>query len=909
VPTAAATKPPLRLALSPRGRLLLEPAPECAPDAIAGALALRVAAAFARSQGDGLLQLGAREVGTTLPPPFAFWRELGSKLLVRLCRHPDLETLRERVAIAPPTAELQELAARVPPLDGAENVTADLLAAHWALLLAAFAVEVAAARGPVAELLRTFDPLWQLVGRVHFHLAERKDDARRPFAFLATYTTGVGSSTQLQHRPLGRAVAESASARDKEALLALLQPVHRAAERSPLVRGLLGSGAIFHPQAWTPDEAHAFLRELPLCEQAGVVVRVPDWWHRQAPPRPQVRVTVGRKAPPVLGLEAMLDFAVDVAIDGEPLTAAERQQLLAAGSGLVRLRGRWVEVDGDRLQQALDHWQRVRKAAGADGVSFLAGMRMLAGTEILGDTATDADTVAWTSVRAGDWLAATLQRLREPRPAAARSASLPARALRATLRPYQQRGVEWLRLLCHLGLGACLADDMGLGKTVQVLALLLALRHEGPGRPSLLVLPASLLANWQAEIERFAPSLVTWTAHPSAQPAAELRARRGAEFADTDLVLTTYGTLLRLPWLVQTDWRLVVLDEAQAIKNPGAKQTRAVKSLRAAARIVLTGTPVENRLGDLWSLFDFLNPGLLGSPAAFGRFEKAMAQKEPPDYGPLRRLVAPYVLRRLKSDRAILQDLPDKTELKAFCGLSRLQAKLYQEAVDALAAQVAGAEGIQRRGVVLASLLRMKQICNHPSQWLGDGAFAPDDSGKFARVLELAEVIASRREKALVFTQFREMVEPLAAHLARAFGRPGVTLHGGTPLAERKRRIAAFQDDDAVPFFVLSVKAGGTGLNLTAASHVLHFDRWWNPAVEDQATDRAYRIGQHRNVLVHKFVCRGTVEQRIDELIEQKRGVAGEVLGGDGGKLVTEMDDKELLRFVSLDLRSAVDDG
>jgi superfamily II DNA or RNA helicase len=904
VSTSSTTEPPLRLALTPRGRLLLEPTVDDASDTIAGALAQRVEAAFRRGQGEGLLQLGAREVGTALPPAFGFWRELGGKLMVRLCSHPDLEALRERVAVAAPMAELQELAARVPPFDGSEHVDAELLAAHWDLLLAAFGAEVAMATGAVAELLQTFAPQWQLVGRVHFHLAERKDDVQRPFAFLATYTTGVGAATRLQHRPLGRAIAESATARDKDALLALLQPVHRAAEQSPLVRGWLETGTIFQPQTWTPDEAHAFLRAVPSLERAGIVVRVPDWWHRQAPPRPQVRVTVGKGPPPVLGLAAMLDFAVEVAIDGEPLTAAERRELLAAGSGLVRLRGRWVEVDGDRLQQALDHWQRVRKAAGTDGVSFLAGMRMLAGSTLDGDGADDAMAAAWTEVRPGDWLGAVLQRLREPRPA-----TPPAGALRATLRPYQATGVAWLQLLCHLGLGACLADDMGLGKTVQVLALLLGLRHEGPGRPSLLVLPASLLANWQAEIERFAPSLSTWIAHPSAQPADTLRRPSTAEIAQKDLVLTTYGTLLRLPWLQQMEWRLLVLDEAQAIKNPGAKQTRAVKSVRAAARVALTGTPIENRLGDLWSLFDFLNPGLLGSPAAFGRFEKTLAKRQPPDYGPLRRLVAPYVLRRLKSDRTILQDLPDKTELQAFCGLSRLQAQLYQEAVGDLGRQVASAEGIQRRGVVLASLLRLKQICNHPSQWLGDGTYAPEDSGKFARLRELAEAIASRREKALVFTQFREMVAPLAAFLAQSFGRPGATLHGGTPLGERKRRVAAFQDDDAVPFFVLSVKAGGTGLNLTAASHVLHFDRWWNPAVEDQATDRAYRIGQHRNVLVHKFVCRGTVEQRIDELIEQKRGVAGEILGGDGGRLVTEMNDDELMRFVALDLRRAVADG
>jgi non-specific serine/threonine protein kinase len=398
--------------------------------------------------------------------------------------------------------------------------------------------------------------------------------------------------------------------------------------------------------------------------------------------------------------------------------------------------------------------------------------------------------------------------------------------------------------------------------------------------------------------------LTTLIAHPSAMPAREL-----ADLPDlegTDLVITTYGTLARTEALRVRQWSLVVLDEAQAIKNPGARQTQAVKALRAQARIALTGTPVENRLGDLWSLYDFLDPGLLGSAREFSAFAKRLAERRDESYAPLRRLIQPYLLRRLKTDRAIVADLPDKTEVKAFCLLSGRQAGLYQKTVDELERAVAGkAQGIERRGLVLAYLMRLKQICNHPAHWLGEGAWDEAGSGKLARLREIVEPVAARQEKLLVFTQFREATEPLAAFLADCFGRSGLVLHGSTPVRARGGLVKRFQDDPAVPFFVLSVKAGGTGLNLTAASHVVHFDRWWNPAVEDQATDRAYRIGQHRNVLVHKLVCRGTVEERIDRLIEDKQALARGVLTGGAETLLTELSDAELMAMVALDLRRA----
>jgi non-specific serine/threonine protein kinase len=386
--------------------------------------------------------------------------------------------------------------------------------------------------------------------------------------------------------------------------------------------------------------------------------------------------------------------------------------------------------------------------------------------------------------------------------------------------------------------------------------------------------------------------------------------------------------LPRLDWLRARDWPLVILDEAQAIKNPGARQTRAVKELRARHRIVLTGTPVENSLGDLWSIFDFLNPGLLGTATAFTRHAKKLARQAsetPADvnpgtvFAPLRQLVRPYILRRLKSDRTIIADLPDKTEMRALCSLTKKQTILYAETIadmtsrlDALknanAAAADTADPMQRRGLVLAMLLRLKQLCNHPAQLTGAGNYAPEESGKFQRLAELATEIASRQEKMLLFTQFREMTGPLLHFLTSIFGRPGLVLHGSTNIKERRALVARFQQEDGPPFFVLSLKAGGTGLTLTEASHVVHFDRWWNPAVENQATDRAYRIGQKKNVLVHKFVCRGTLEEKIDALITAKQALAAGILEGGGELSLTEMRDDELLQFVALDLRAAMAD-
>ena len=896
--------------VTPSGTLII--AGEDGPDGLDPAARARLLAALGRGVGHAVLQLGLAHVDSTLSPSLALVRDLGKRFAIRLCAEPDLEDKRERAAPAASDTELAPLREALPPMLGAEYVTDDVLRSWWDAAAGALGEELRAWQGTVQELLRSYGAAWNVVGKVCFHLAENPTDPESPFAFLATYATRATSKGKLVHAPLSRALAESSARADTASLLSLLVPVQRAAEHSTLVRELLDAGDLYHPLAWSPAEAYRFLREIPALEAAGLVVRVPDWWRARRPPRPEVQVTVGSKAPGAgtLGGDALLDFSVEVTLEGEPLSAAELRGLLAGQEGLALVRGKWVELDRDRLHDVLEHWQRVQRDAGPDGLSFLAGMRLLADAPIGERDAPGERAATWTRVEAGPWLAQTLSGLR------GRTGLAPAELgglLHASLRPYQLAGVRWLWLAAQLRLGVCLADDMGLGKTIQVLALMLLEQREAreagatSRAPHLLIVPASLLGNWQAEAARFAPSLRLLVAHPSAMPAKELSALPEASLAELDVVLTTYGTATRTKWIAERDWSLLVLDEAQAIKNPGTRQTRAVKALRARSRIALTGTPVENRLGDLWSLFDFLEPGLLGSAKQFGAFVKQLAARPSEPYAPLRRLVQPYLLRRLKTDKQVVSDLPDKTELKTFCGLSRPQAALYQRAVQELTAELRGTgEGIKRRGVVLAYLTRFKQICNHPAHWLRDGAWDEAGSGKLQRLRELAEDIAARQEKLLVFSQFRETTEPLAEFLAEVFGRPGLVLHGDTPIKQRAALVERFQSDEQVPFFVLSLKAGGTGLTLTAASHVVHFDRWWNPAVENQATDRAFRIGQRRNVLVHKLICRGTIEEKIDALIEGKKDMAEGVMGSGGAEtLLTELNDEQLLALVALDLTRA----
>jgi superfamily II DNA or RNA helicase len=835
----------------------------------------KLRAAFEDGVGAGLLHLAGPMLHAEVSRSLAFGRAIAKAYYEAVCRAGALVE-------APASGTTSSLLLAIPPITGAEYASPHTIADAWAQMHAVAREEA----DDIAAWLASKNEAWHGIGRVYFHLAENPRDPEFPFAFVGTYVDGLTATGEPLHRTLAHALRVFAE--DREALLRLLRPLDAASGSSAFVHDLVESGAVYRAVRWTPQDAFAFLEQIPACEAAGVLVRVPNWW-RTSSRRVKVSARVGHKRPAGLGTDALLDFDVSLVFEGERLRAGELRTLLEGAPGLRLLRGKWVAVDPDQLRDALQRFEQVQSQ---DGLSFAEGMRLLAGID-----AGEGEEREWQEVTAGKWLATALERLRNP---GARDRVDAGRRLRGSLRPYQTEGVAWLRHLWQLRLGGCLADDMGLGKTIQVLALLLALPK---GTTHLLVVPTSLVANWQAEAQKFAPDLRLVIAHRSAAPDV---AALESEAAQADAVVTTYGTLLRTAWLRERAWGLVVLDEAQAIKNPGARQTRTVKALRSTSRLALTGTPVENRLDDLWSLFDFLAPGLLGAPKDFGAVVRRLDRKGE-GFSPIRTLVAPYILRRLKTDPAIVPDLPDKTEVEAYCGLSKLQVALYEQSVQSLANELRASDGIKRRGVVLSYLQRFKQICNHPSQWTRDGAWDEEGSGKFVRLRSLCEPMVQRQERALVFTQFREMTKPLAAFLEQVFGEPGFRLDGSTPVKRRRELVDAFAEEDGPPFFVISLKAGGTGLNLTAASQVIHFDRWWNPAVENQATDRAYRIGQHRNVLVHKLVCRGTLEEKIDAMLRDKQALADEILAADGAARLTEMSDDELMRTVQLDLRRAVD--
>lgn len=912
------------IALSPQGTVhLLPDASDRFPDIIRKA--------FIRGDIVGLLHLGLSPTSDELPPDVSYWRDFSRLFFFHLCRLPDLTNpdLAVTIQVPVPQDELTQFAATPPPMMGAEYLNADVLTQIWERLQTAFQKELSNfllsfpvnTENAVQAFFESHGSVWNLIGRVCFHLAENKNNPVAPFAFLATYTHKLSMQGKAQHIPLGKALEEYAGAKNKVQLLQLLTPVQKAASQSEFIKSLVDSGEVYHPLAWTPQEAHQFLKNIPVLESSGVVVRIPDWWKPKQPSRPQVSVTIGNKGLSAVGANALLDFSVAVTLDGEKLGEEELRQILAGTDGLVLLRGKWTEVNKDKLKEALKHWKSVARHA-EDGLSFIEGMRLLSGAAIGGgDGELFSQSAAdWSQVVAGEVLAKQLTELKDPQGKIKSNMDL-GTELKTMLRPYQEIGVRWLWFLNRLGLGACLADDMGLGKTVQVIALFLLLKKEkmkasqGKSQPNLLVVPASLIGNWKSEIKKFAPNLKHFIAHPSAIGTDGMKSRdienpQQKILQDTDIVITTYGFLGRLTWLKETSWNVMVIDEAQAIKNPATKQTRAVKDLKSRHRLALTGTPVENHLSDLWSIYDFLCPGLLGSAKDFEKFIKACEKSDSTQpYGALRDLVRPYLLRRLKTDKRIIADLPDKTELSVYCPLTKTQAALYQQSVDMLARQLDEVDGIQRRGIILASLMRFKQICNHPSQWFSDGKYAPQDSGKFNRLREICEEIAAKQEKLLVFTQFREITEPLSHFLAGIFGRTGLVLHGETAVKKRGDMVKTFQEEQGPPFFVLSLKAGGTGLNLTAASHVIHFDRWWNPAVENQATDRAFRIGQKKNVLVHKFICRGTIEERIDELIKSKQKLSQEILQGSQDAVLTEMSNTDLIKLVSLDLKSAIEES
>ena len=681
----------------------------------------------------------------------------------------------------------------------------------------------------------------------------------------------------------------------------------------------LGQAARIYPRLWAGmdsdapaevvlDRAEAleFLRQqAPILQGAGFRVIVPAWWTVTGQRRLRLRLTTrssgaaaaangaaaaGSESPSILGFDTLLAFNAQVVLDGEPITRSEWHSIVAAKEGLVRMRGQWMELRGDEVARLEEYWAA---DAGSQTMTVADLLRAEAGSDAL-EVVCEGAVGRMLAVLRGT---GALELLDQPA------------GFAGELRGYQVRGFSWLAYLERLGFGACLADDMGLGKTIQVLAAVLEDKARNPDAgPTLLIAPTSVVGNWQREARRFAPTLATFLHHGPQR--VKTREAFEAAIRGIDIVVASFGVarldaavLRKVRW-----WRLVV-DESQNVKNPTAAVTKAIRGIPAPRRIALTGTPVENRLMDLWSLFSVLNPGFLGTMAEFRKNVERpiMRDRNRAATERLRSLVRPFILRRMKTDRAIIKDLPDKVEQNSYCNLTPEQATLYEAVVRDLEAKLQDADDSGRQGLLLSTLLRLKQICNHPAQFLQDGSeFTETRSHKLARVCAMLDEIEAERESVLVFTQFTEIGKSLEALFRRRYGGAVYYLHGGTPRARREHMVEEFQDPDTEPaIFVLSLRAGGTGITLTRANHVIHFDRWWNPAVENQATDRAYRIGQRKSVFVHKMVTMGTLEERIDELIESKKKLAEDIVGGDESWLAN-LDNDAFRQLIALDRGDAV---
>ncbi|KAB1902781.1 DEAD/DEAH box helicase [Micromonospora sp. AMSO1212t] len=725
---------------------------------------------------------------------------------------------------------------------------------------------------PVAELVE--DAVW----RVEFGLHPADEPGL------------VVDAAHIWQRP-----APALAARGVEPQETLLAELGRASRLWPEVDAALRTAA---PEGMELDAegAHRFLREgAPVLHAAGFGVLLPSWWRRSssrlgARLRARSRTAPGAVATTAgkLGLDALVDYRWELALGDQPLTAEELASLADLKSPLVRLRGRWVELDPQRLEAGL----KLLRSSGELTVADLLRMG-LSGDDRAGELPV-LDVVADGAL--GELLAGEAERRLTP--------ADPPPGFAGTLRPYQRRGLAWLAFLQSLGLGGILADDMGLGKTVQLVALLAGDPPETG--PTLLVCPMSLVGNWQREAAKFAPGLRVHVHHGAERARGEGFA---AAVQEADLVLTTYSVAARDAFeLAGVDWHRVVVDEAQAIKNAATRQAEAVRSLPARHRVAVTGTPVENRLADLWSIMQFANPGLLGPAATFRkRFAEPIERHGDAEVAErLRRITGPFVLRRLKTDPAIITDLPEKLEMEVVCNLTAEQAALYRAVVDDMMAKIESSDGIERRGLVLATMTRLKQVCNHPAQLLHDGSALDGRSGKLERLDEIVDEVLAAQEKALLFTQYAEFGGMLRGHLSARTGREVLLLHGGVGKAERDAMVTRFQTPQGPPLFVLSLKAGGTGLTLTAANHVVHVDRWWNPAVEDQATDRAFRIGQRRRVQVRKFVCAGTVEEKVAAMIADKRSLARSVVGS-GEQWVTELSTETLRDLFRLESGAVVE--
>ncbi len=860
---------------------------------------------FAQSVGQGLFALATANWDVSLPPMMFYLRRLARDSMTRFAHavmeHPD--GWHEIIdCLIPAQEKMVAYIEELPEVLGGENVTVAHMH-HWFISLRDFIRQELEKHdlSPV-QWLRNLGAPWDQIGKLFFHLAEHRDDetGHKPFAFMVTFAHQSAADNQLRHLPLGSALKLYAD--DHAGLMSILTPLKNVSSQVAWVKSYFEQGKMYRPMLWSASEAYEFLQSISEIESAGIMVRMVNLW-KTAPPRLQVQVTADAEAPKNeeggLSVHSLLRFSVATSLGGKDLTAEELAELLAQGDGLIRFKGDWVQLDRAKIESLMEVWQKATHMLNAYQMPLVQGLRLLMGglsesLPALPEQDSDCALKPSEELQAmiDEWLNTAMNRVSLPLPD----------SLQEILRPYQRQGVEFLYQSTKRGFGVCLADDMGLGKTLQTIAWLEVLRKEGAldNIPALIVAPASLLGNWQDELSRFAADLKVGILHPSSEDfsfSPKSKDYYGSKWQNYHVVITTYGMVTRVEDWVNEFFPAIVLDEAQAIKNDGSQRSQSVRALQSNRKVALTGTPIENSMMDMWSLMEFLNPSLLGGKNSFKKF--VLEQED--NLAPIKRLLHPFILRRMKTDQSIIADLPDKTEMPAYCLLTEEQAALYHHQIQTLHAMLDEPDPQARLMLILPLLAKLKQICNHPAQFQGTDDYAPERSGKMIRLMELCEQIRERQEKVLIFTQFASLIPHLHDVLSKIFGQAGLCLHGGTPIMERRNIVSEFQKEEGPPFCILSLKAAGTGLTLTQASHVIHFDRWWNPAVENQATDRAYRIGQRKNVLVHRFICKTTIEERIDALLAKKQKMSDDMFDSSLEQMLASMNGDELKNLFGID--------
>lgn len=779
-----------------------------------------------------------------------FLKGLARIFFFSLSRSPSLEEKRDKVDIYYDESEIEEYLASAPYMIGSANLSTEWVYDLFKELFKIFQEEIKSFKGSVEEYFVSHNSTFRLPSRIFFHLKENPKGPT-PFAFMATYSTIKDNS--VKHFPLKYALKEYKG--NIEKLAVLISSIKKAAAVSAFIASLLESGEIFFPLNLSKEEAYQLLLDSPKFEELGIVTRIPLFWHKR---KRNTFIDIERKKNKISSSD-ILSLCPSMYYDGVAITKKEAEDLLNQTEGLELFKGQWIEIDKKKLQELLKTFNDLDNKE----LSVYDAFKLSIG---LNDYSISIHFNLKSIIEEASKLNVS---------------SNPPLSFAGILRPYQTSAYSWLLSLSHLSLSPLLADDMGLGKTVEVLSFLEELRVNDKLKKVLLIVPASLVGNWDHECQRFTPQLERFI----------YNGKKPEIFPF--LTITTYQRVNKSPALQEEDWDYVILDEAQNIKNPKASQTKAIKGLkRKNGALALTGTPIENNLMNLWSIFDFLMPGLLGEESSFKNYSDNMDSEKQEAF---KETISPFILRRLKTDKSIISDLPEKIENTVMVTLSKTQRILYNKVVDDYEeALKKSTEPFEAFTLASRTMMKLKQLLDHPDLYLGQSTFKSEESGKFLLLGEIAETLHQNREKVLVFTQFKSIIPALKSYLESIFGVPGASIDGSTPKEKRTELVDAFQRGE-YPFMVLSLKAGGVGLTLTEATNVIHFDRWWNPAVENQATDRAYRIGQKKKVTVYKFLALETIEEKINEILESKSKLSSSILGDMSSEITSKLDPKALL--------------